>query len=274
MIDRMRRYRHTSLFAVVLAAALLSLLGASGARPAAILPTIYVNYTMDCTFSIVDDTGKPVTSVAPGQYQIDVRTPVPFGTIPKNFSDMTACKGMPQFQLTGPGVNIATTLTAGCESDEAYPAVLQPNATYVATDGNQPSVARGTFTTLASGSAQTITSPYTSSHFGKGTPNSSIVGSGLTAKGTLMAVVAPSGAVTLTQGGKAVKKLAPGRYTFSISDKSAKSSFGLLGPKTQATKHLTTAPFVGRKTATVNLTAGRWTFLSGLAQIHFFLVGS
>ena len=144
---------------------------AGGANTASINPTLYFNYTMSCTFTVMDDSGNAVTSVAPGQYQIDVRTPVPFGTIPKNFSDMTACKGMPQFQLTGPGVNISTTLTAGCESDESYPATLQPNATYVAVDLNQPTVARATFTTQASGTAQKVTSPYTSTNLGKGTPN-------------------------------------------------------------------------------------------------------
>ena len=28
---------------------------------------------------------------------------------------MTGCRGWVQFQLTGPGVNLATTLDAGCE---------------------------------------------------------------------------------------------------------------------------------------------------------------
>ena len=73
---------------------------------------------MNCTFTIVDDSGKPVTSIAPGAYQVDVRTPVVFGTLPIPIgmasTDFTACKGVPMFQLAGPGVNVSTTMTAGC----------------------------------------------------------------------------------------------------------------------------------------------------------------
>ena len=268
----MKRTLHrTSFLLVVLAAALFA---AGGANTASINPTLYFTYTMSCTFSILDDSGNPVTSVAPGQYQVDVRTPVPFGTIPKNFSDMTACKGMPQFQLTGPGVNISTTLTAGCESDESYPATLQPNATYVAVDLNQPTVARASFTTQASGTAQKVTSPYTSTNLGKGTPNQSIVGSALTPKPTLAGMLTPRGLVTLMMNGKAVTKLAPGKYTFSITDKNAHASFDLLGPKSPKKQNLTGSSFVGEKSVAVTLTKGRWTFLSGLGQIHFFTVGS
>jgi hypothetical protein len=270
----MRRAVHRlSFLLVVLAAALFA---SGGANTATINATLYFNYTMNCTFSVVDDSGNQVTSVAPGQYQIDIRTPVPFGTIPKNFSDMTACKGMPQFQLTGPGVNVSTTLTAGCESDESYPATLQPNATYVAVDLNQPTVARVSFTTLASGTPQKITSPYTSTNLGKGTPNQSIVGSGLTptTKVTLAGTLTPRGRVMLTMKGKPVTKLKPGKYTFAITDKSAHASFALLGPKSPKKQNLTGSAFVGKKSVSVTLTKGRWTFLSGLGQIHFFTVGS
>jgi antitoxin (DNA-binding transcriptional repressor) of toxin-antitoxin stability system len=267
-----RLVQRSSFLLVTMAAALVALAGASPTRSAAILPTIYVNYTMDCTFSIVDDTGKAVTAVAPGQYQVDVRTPLPFGTIPKNFSDMTACRGMAQFQLTGPGVNVSTTLTAGCESDEAYPVTLQPGATYVAQDLNQPSVARGSFSTLASGTAAKVTSPYTNTTSGKGTASSDIVGSAVRPQGTLVAVLSSGGKLTLTKGGKPVVRLVPGRYTFAITDKDTRTGFGLLGPKTKTPRHLTAAGFVGRKSATVTLTTGRWTFLSGLGQIHFFTV--
>jgi hypothetical protein len=269
----MKHRAHRVLLLVVGLAA--TLFAAGGANTATINPTLYFNYTMSCTFSIADDSGNAVTSVAPGQYQIDIRTPVPFGTIPKNFSDMTACKCMPQFQLTGPGVNISTTLTAGCESDESYPATLQPNATYVAVDLNQPTVARGSFTTLSSGTAQKVNSPYTSTNLGKGTPNQSIVGSALpSAKGTLAAMLTPRGMVTLTLKGKSVTKLAPGKYTFAITDKNAHASFSLLGPSSPKKQNLTGGSFVGQKSVAVTLTAGRWTFLSGLGQIHFFTVGS
>ena len=117
---------------------------------------------MNCTFQIVNDSGQAVTSIAPGTYQVDVRTPIAFGTVPlanMGTTDFTACKGFPQFQLTGPGVNLFTTMTAGCEADKTFPETFQPSATYVATDQNQPTVARGTFTTLASGTPQAPATP-------------------------------------------------------------------------------------------------------------------
>ena len=45
------------------------------ARGAAALPTLYVNYNMNCTFGITDDSGKAVTSIAPGTYQVQITTP-------------------------------------------------------------------------------------------------------------------------------------------------------------------------------------------------------
>src|SRR5262249_59441274 len=81
-------------------------------------PTLYVNYTMNCTFSIVNDSGQPVTQIPPGTYQVMVTTPimfklvVPGGPGVDNMApgDMTGCHGWVQFSLTGPNVNLSTTL--------------------------------------------------------------------------------------------------------------------------------------------------------------------
>ena len=96
------------------------------------LPTLYVDYTMNCTFSIVDDSGKPVTSIAPGTYQVDVSTPIMFKLAvpggpgvdrrPRTSTDFTGCKGWVQFQLSGPGVSLFTTLDVGCGSSIVLPA--------------------------------------------------------------------------------------------------------------------------------------------------------
>ena len=261
--------------AALVSAAFASILAASSAHSAGVSPTLYVNYSMDCTFTIVNDSGLPITSIAPGNYQVDVRTPVAFGTIPKNFTDMTACRGMAQFQLTGPGVSYSTTLTAGCEADDVGTVTFQPSATYVAQDMNQPTVAHASFTTQASGTAQKVSAGYVSTSFGKGTASTDIVGSGLKAvKGTLVATLTQKGMLSLTRNGKPVSKLAAGRYTFAITDGDKHASFGILGPKTKAKQNLTGAAFVGKKQATLALTPGRWTYLAGLGQIHFFLVTS
>src|SRR5438874_12250756 len=84
------------------------------ARANTALPTLYVHYAMNCTFTLVDDSGKAVSSIAPGSYQVAVSTPVGFaGEYVSSSTDMTACRGFVQFQLTGPGVNLQTTLDDG-----------------------------------------------------------------------------------------------------------------------------------------------------------------
>ena len=72
--------RALTLTAVVAAAAVLAPLGSAsrhaGGAPA--LPTLYVQYTMNCTFGIFDDAGRPVNTIAPGTYQVEVETPIMF----------------------------------------------------------------------------------------------------------------------------------------------------------------------------------------------------
>ena len=118
-------------------------------------PTLYVQYAMNCTFTIVDESGKTISAIPPGTYEVEVSTPIMFKLVNTNNlapNDFTGCKGWVQFQLTGPGVNLATTLTTGCDANDFFPAqTFQPNSTYTAQDNNQPSVAHMTFTTLPAG---------------------------------------------------------------------------------------------------------------------------
>jgi plastocyanin len=75
---------------------------------------------------------------------------------------------------------------------------------------------------------------------------------------TLNGTVGPGFTISLTQGGKKVKTLKAGTYTFVISDKSSIHDFALNGPG--GTKVLTTVPFVGTKTVTVTLKKGKYQF--------------
>jgi hypothetical protein len=269
------RRRIWSLGAVLVLAAALGLSGAATShgtvQPTS--PTIYFVYAMNCTFTIQNDAGQTVTSIAPGSYQVDIRTPIAFGTVPVIGlapGDMTACRGMPEFQLSGPGVSIFSTATAGCQSDVTFPATFQASATYTAQDNNQPTVAHGSFTTLATG---TPTIPPATTASGKGIPSTDYLGSGLKqVKGTLKGIVSSSGAPTLTLKGKPVSTLKPGRYAFSITDQSPKASFGVLGPTSTTRDALTGVKFVGNRTQTLVLKAGRWMFYSSLGQIHYFVV--
>jgi hypothetical protein len=234
-------------------------------------PTLYFMYAMNCTFTIVDDSGKTVTSIAPGHYQVDVRTPLAFGTMPNPGpgSDMTACRGAPQFQLTGPGVDLFTTMTAGCESDKIFTETFQPNGTYVAQDLNQPSVAHASFTTLASGTPIVPTVTYGG---GKGKPEVStdIVGS-LAVLGTLNATVS-GGKPALTTQGKTVSSLKVGRYKWTITDRDPKAGFMILGPTSKAPTDLSGVKFVGKRSVAIKLTAGRWTYYTNLGTVHYFRV--
>jgi hypothetical protein len=263
--------------AVALAATLglaAALVGSGSTATPQSYPTLYVVYAMNCTFQIVNDSGQAVTSIAPGTYQVDVRTPIAFGTVPlanMGTTDFTACKGFPQFQLTGPGVNLFTTMTAGCEADKTFPETFQPSATYVATDQNQPTVARGTFTTLGSGTPQAPATPGTA-WGGKTQSSQDLVGSGAV-RGTVSGTLATNGALTLKLSGKVVSTLATGRYTFAILDKSPKAGFTIIGPKGTIPTNVTGSSFVGKKTRTLNLTPGRWTYYSsGLRHFYYIVV--
>ena len=270
MAARMRRLAGlVALAAAVVVGVVAS--GNAGVRTTA-YPTLYVMYTMNCTFSIVDDSGKLVASIPPGRYQVDVRTPIVFGMYPMipGQTDFYACRGVPQFQLQGPGVDLFTTMTAGCDSDRLYPETFVPNSTYVAQDLNQPSLTRATFATLASGSAAPVAVTYGGGK-GKSESQSELVGS-LALKGTLHATVAANGKLQLTNAGKTVSKLAAGRYKFAISDQDPKASFTILGPTYKAPKTLTPAGFKGKHSVVIALTSGKWTYYTSPAKFYSFRV--
>jgi hypothetical protein len=251
-----------------------------------VLPTLYVNYTMNCTFTITGDNGARVTSIPPGTYQVFITTPMVFADVDlTGITDMTACKSFTQFALTGPGVNLATTLQDGDEDKELDRATFQPSSTYLAVDNNQPSVARFSFTTTATGSASDVTGPTTSSTSGKGDTQSSLLGSSaksststagasLPLRGTLVATVSASGTPKLTYKGKGVTTLQAGRYTVSVSDHSKKGGFIIQGVKQGATT-VTGVAFVGNRRKTLDLKAGQWFFYpTFVGAKSFFIVTS
>jgi hypothetical protein len=273
--------RAAVLFALLAVAASLVPMAAARSRAAAppARPTLYVNYTTTCTFSIVDDAGHPVTSIPPGSYQIMVTTPIMFKLLvpggpsdPPPPGDFSGCRGWVQFSLTGPGVNASTTLDFGCDSALLLPPVtFSPSATYTAVDQNQPSVAHASFTTLAGGTPPTpTTSPYDATS-GKGDVQQGLLASG-SALGTLNGKVNPVGRAVLLNHGSAVKSLPSGKYHLTILDEDTKAGFSILGPKSTKVSVLTSPGYVGRRTVTVNLTAGRWIFYSNVGKQSAFVV--
>jgi len=272
-----KRAMFLSTVAAMLAAA-AALVPAGNARVGA-LPTLFVNYAMNCTFVIVDDSGKRVTSIAPGNYQVYVTTPQVFADVDlTGIFDMTACKSFTQFQLTGPGVNQSTTLQDGDEDKDLLQVTFAPSATYTAVDNNQPSVTRTTFSTTASGTPTASTGSNTStggtSSSSKGSTQSSLVGSAVVPfRGKLAATVSAAGKIALTTKGKPVNTLKAGLYTFTVVDQSAKSGFAIQKLKAGATT-LTGVGYKGTHVASINLKAGQWTFFSPGGKKNYFIVAT
>jgi hypothetical protein len=269
--------------ALLAAAVFVPTVGASSrdAAPPA-TPTLYVNYTMNCTFSIVTDSGQPVNQIPPGTYQVEVTTPimfklvVPGGPGIDSFQpgDYTGCRGWVQFSLTGPNVNLSTTLDVGCDSSLILPPqTFKPSSTYTAVDANQPSVARATFTTAATGTPPIPSSTPYDATSGKGDVQQSLLASG-SVLANLNGSVDSKGIVSLLNRGKSIKTLPAGKYRFTILDKDTKGGFSILGPKSSKVSALTSAGFVGRKTVTLRLAAGRWVFYSNVGRQSTFQVTS
>ncbi|HZO98598.1 MAG TPA: hypothetical protein VFB42_14650 [Gaiellaceae bacterium] len=279
------RSRRSPTVAATLASA-LALVPAAAARPLddpghPTFPTLYVVYAMNCTFSIVDDAGRKVSSIAPGTYQIEVSTPIMFKLVVPGGpgvdhladNDFTGCRGWVQFQLTGPGVNLFTTLDSGCDAFYLLPATtFQPGATYTAQDLNQPALTRTAITTLTSGAPPVPVSPYGPTS-GKGQLSTDIVGSAIgdEVRATLSGTLSAKGKATLTSRGKPVSILKAGRYKFSVKDASAKRGFTIQALDGKPIR-ITEDAFVGRHARTVKLTPGRWTYSSGAGVAVNFLV--
>jgi hypothetical protein len=277
--------RFVGLPAVLALAAVLVPAAHSGSRQT-VLPTLYVDYSMNCTFVITDDDGRRVTSIAPGTYQILVRTVVVFALVDlSGIDDFTACKSFVQFQLTGPGVSILTTLQEGDEDKEMFKETFQPNSTYTAVELLRPTVARTVLSTTSSSTAPNAPpTPYVpSASAGKPTQSTDIVGSArkaTTFRGTLNASVSATGKLKLTLNGKSVGSLAEGRYMTAITDESKKAGFiFLLLNKHGVPLNSVTAAgvkYTGKRTIPISLTKGQWSFVgtSGGRKSFFVVVGT
>lgn len=278
MVVRVRRVPRS--FAALAAAAALVSAG-QGSSQAAVSPTLYVNYAMNCTFTITSDAGAPVTAIAPGAYQVEISTPTEFAGVDlAGVNDFTACKGSVMFQLTGPGVSLQDTLDNGDDDYDLLSATFKPSSTYVAQDDNQPSVARVVFTTLASGTPAlppaTSSAPSTTSSPGSTTGSGA---AGATAKadplrGSLIATISTAGKLTLTNRGKQVSSLEFGRYTIAVTDRSIRDGF-IIQQAGKAGTIVTGTSFVGKQSFTIDLKPGRWFFYPTLisAKRHFDVTG-
>ena len=253
---------------VLTAAAVVAVIGGAAAirSSAAVpeIPSIYVNYNPDCTFSMSVDGGISVTSTSapgptlpPGIYQLLVWMPNPN-------QGYTCVK--PTFTFTGPGVS-STTVFQGQElHDERVIPALQPSSTYVAQDASAPAATQTFFTTAASGS-NSVLLPSSTQDNGTGTSTQpGLVGSDIVASpAKLLATVSAEGTVTLKLRRNAVGTLKAGKYELQVDDAAPRAGFFVERRGGKAVT-VTSLPFVGKRTVPITLTAGRWMFFSKVGK--------
>ena len=213
-------------------------------------PSLYVTYkTETCTFSLTDDAGKTVRTILPGAYQVVVTTSGTFGDyFVSEQTGLRACKGFVGFRLTGPGVNLTTTLDDGDSAGETLAAKFKAGATYTIQDDHNVAGTRRSFTVATSGSV------------------------GVPLRGVLVGTVSSKGELTLSRNDKAVSSLKQGKWTFSIRDDSKTSGFSLQQLH-KSPVEVTTGSYFGFKEVTIDLKPGRWYFYSpGFTKRTFVVV--
>jgi hypothetical protein len=252
------RFRLAAAAALAGAVALLPV----AAAPAATSTTLYGGFDADGNISLTFADGSPIGTPAPpgtlipaGTYTIEINNNGP--------DDL----GNPhEFELTGPGVS----LMAGQTVQVTWTATFAPASTYVYEDELNPTTQHEVFGTAGSGATSTtppepVSTPPTTTTVpsSSATPtDNSPLGTGLKAvpfRGVLSGTVSAAGKLALTYKGRGVASLTAGRYTISVTDKSAKSGF-VLQEIHESAITITGAALVGTRTLSLDLTAGQWFF--------------
>jgi hypothetical protein len=247
----------------------------------AVAPTLYVTYASNCTFTLTGENGAAVTSIAPGDYQVEVTTPEPFGdgnSAAGGATGLYDCGGEVNFQLTGPGVDLTTNLDGGANNQHSFDATaFAPSSSYTAVDGNNPAASAITFTTTATGTPIVATVPVSTVPTTTTTSSSPVVGPTVKAKpavfrGTLHGGVSATGKLSLTFDGKSVTLLAAGRYAVTVIDHSKGAAF-VLRALNHAPTTITAAGFTGKRSTSVVLTAGQWYYYPSFigTKTYFFV---
>ena len=242
---------------IALAAAGVTGAGASRRTATTTFPSIYVDYSDDCVFTMHADGGIALTSatapgpiVPPGNYELILRAPQDAPSCPMNF------------QLVGPGVQLRWEFGKEAIDSQATETLL-PSSTYVATDLRDPNRYRAVFTTAATGSSNNLVTQTTSTATGKGQILPDLVGSALLPnRGTLGLTLAASGSIAVTAKGTKIRSVRAGRYDLAVADRSTHGGLAITKPNGHVIAVTSTA-FVGSKTTKIDLTDGSWSFRSG-----------
>src|SRR5262249_5488690 len=172
------------------------------------------------------------------------------------------CAVIPYFELKGPGENIANNLTEGELDNDSVNAFFQPSSTYTWRNRDVPG---NVFTFVTSSDVQGTAPPVAGPKGNESANHTTVkstdfVGSDiLPVRGTVTAAISSAGRLSLAYNGKSIGRLSAGRYTIAVTDKSTTSGFTMQKLRHVAT-NITTRRFVGKKSAKVELTAGKWVF--------------
>jgi hypothetical protein len=267
----------------VLALVAAVLLGAGSAH-AATSQTLYGGFDADGTISLTYADGTSIGTPSPPG------TLIPAGTytIVVNNNSPDDLGNPHEFELSGPGVN----LLAGQATQLTWTVTFQQASTYVYEDALNPTTqfevfgtpgsGAGTATTTTANAAQPVagSAPASSSSSASGTKSSptdnSPLGTALTTmpfRGTLSGTVNADGKLVLLWKGKHVTTLTAGRYTVRVTDASAKNGFVLQEIHEPAIT-VTGVKFVGKRTLSVDLSAGQWFFYPTFvgAKTYFIVI--
>ncbi len=260
--DSVRRAASRLIAAGALLIAVL-VLAPSGRAGGATNPSLDVTFSVSGAISVTLPDGTPVGSPngAP--------TVIPAGYYTLLMSGPGGCTELPYFMLKGPGENVLDDMDLG-EMKASENAYFLPNSTYTWSDDAYPDVV---YTFVTSADVEGTSPPPASTDSGSpvtGTQSTvssqDVVGSAIAPfRGTLTGAVSPAGTLTLAYRGKSVTSLSPGRYAITVADNSTRSGF-MLEKNGHDAMRLTGAAFVGKRTATVDLTSGRWVFGSRLPR--------
>jgi hypothetical protein len=246
------------------AAGLLTLAPAAQARPAA-TPSIVVTFAVSGTVTVTLN-GTPLGSTS------GAATTMPGGYYALVLNGPGDCISLPLWELKGPGIDLQDDMHGGEVDTHSIPAYFVPNSTYTwHIDSNQAVVYTFKTTTEVVGSAPAgFTSP-TKTVTTKPT-SQDITGSAvLPFRGTLIGAVSAAGRLTLAYKGKSVGTLKAGKYTIAVTDKSSTNGFMVEKIK-HAAMSVTGTAFVGKRSAPVNLTAGKWLVMQRLGKTTYSII--
>jgi hypothetical protein len=252
----------------VLVAGLLLLAPTAQSRPSAAL-SLKITFTESGSITVTLADGTPVGTSA------GAATVIPAGYYTLLFFGPGECINLPLFQLRGPGVNINDDMLGGETDVHTLYATFLPNTTYTWRSDRNTAVV---YTFRAS--SDVVGTPSATGGSSTGSTGSTvkptsedITGSAIAPfRGTLTGAVTAAGRLTVAFKGRSVTSLKAGRYTIAVTDKS--STYGFVLQRLKRTLNVTGTTFLGKRSLSVTLTAGKWLVMPRLGQTTYSIVVS